>query len=514
MPTNSNAAMTALQSTAKSAAVDVVIMAAGKGTRMKSKLPKVLHQLAGRPLLHHVVDAAARLQARSVVIITGHDAIKVEAACACYMRVSGINYAKNGIEITAATAVQGDTIGDLKFVRQEPQLGTGHAVQQAVPVLPDDGITLILNGDVPLIQADTLRGLLADCAGSKLALLTVAMPDPTGYGRIIRRGSAPDGKPSHGDVLAIIEHKDATPAQRDISEIYTGVMAVPTAQLKRWLARLRNDNSQGEFYLTDIVKFAVQDGVAVVGTCTPDKVQVDGVNSPVQLAELERAFQKRLALQFMEQGVRLADPARFDVRGLLTCGMDVSIDVNCIFEGRVSLADDVSIGANCVIANASIGAGTVIQPFTHIDGEKAGVHIGAGASIGPFARLRPGAVLGDAVHIGNFVEVKNSTLGKGSKANHLAYLGDATVGDRVNYGAGAITANYDGAFKHKTTIADDVHIGSNVVLVAPVTIGAGGTVAAGSTITKDTAPGGLTVSRSKQASIAVWKRPQKPAATK
>jgi len=469
------------------AAVDVVIMAAGKGTRMKSKLPKVLHRLAGRALVQHVLDTVATLGVRGVVLVTGHGATEVEAACA-YSTGSGGQFGTNS---------------GLKFVRQEPQLGTGHAVQQAVPVLPDDGVTLILNGDVPLIEADTLRGLVADCAGEKLALLTVNMPDPSGYGRIVRDGDA---------VRAIVEHKDASAAQREIGEIYTGVMAAPTVRLKNWLARLRNDNVQGEYYLTDIVKFAVSDGVGVVATRTADKVQVDGVNSPVQLAELERAYQRRLADRFMEQGVRLADPERFDVRGSLTCGEDVSIDVNCVFEGAVSLADDVRIGANCVIANANIAAGAHILPFTYIDGEKLGVSIGEGALVGPFSRLRPGAVLGAEVHIGNFVEIKNSTLAKGAKANHLAYLGDTTVGERVNYGAGSITANYDGANKHRTVIEADVHVGSNCVLVAPVTIGAGGTVGGGSTITKDTPAGALTVSRAKQVSIDGWSRPAKKAA--
>jgi len=470
------------------AALNVVIMAAGKGTRMKSKLPKVLHRLAGRALVQHVLDTVASMGARSVVMITGHGAIEVEAACA-YPTMSAAQFsAERGIN------------SGLKFVRQEPQLGTGHAVQQAVPVLPDDGVTLILNGDVPLIEADTLRGLVASCAGEKLALLTVNMPDPTGYGRIVRDGAS---------VEAIVEHKDASAAQREISEIYTGVMAVPTAKLKDWLGRLRNDNVQGEYYLTDIVKFAVADGVGVIATLTSDKVQVDGVNSPVQLAELERAFQRRLADRFMEQGVRLADPSRFDVRGSLTCGADVSIDVNCVFEGTVSLGEDVRVGANCVIANATVKAGAVIHPFTHIDGEKLGVTVGEGALIGPFARLRPGAILGAEVHIGNFVEVKNSTLAKGAKANHLAYLGDATVGERVNYGAGSITANYDGANKHRTVIEADVHVGSNCVLVAPVTIGAGGTVGGGSTITKSTPAGALSISRAKQLSIEGWPRPAK-----
>ena len=464
--------------------LDVVIMAAGKGTRMKSRLPKVLHQLAGRALLQHVVDTAATLLARNIVVITGHGAMEVEASLA---------QSKPKPESNSQRF-------ELKFVRQEPQNGTGHAVQQAVPALPDDGIVVVLSGDVPLTQPDTLKNLISACGGDKLALLTLEFANPAGYGRIVRDGDK---------VQAIVEQKDASDAQKKIQEIYSGIMAVPAAHLKKWLARLDNKNAQGEYYLTDIVKFAVADGVGVVGHKIDDEVQVAGVNSPVQLAELERAYQMRLATQFMEQGVRLADPARFDVRGTLTCAQDVSIDVNCIFEGRVSLGDGVKIGANCVIANCNIAASAVIHPFTHIDGEKLGVSVGAGALVGPFARLRPGARLGEDVHIGNFVEVKNSTLAKGAKANHLAYLGDAIVGERVNYGAGSITANYDGAFKHTTTIEADVHIGSNCVLVAPVTIGAGGTVGGGSTITKDTPAGSLSVARGRQTLIAKWKRPSK-----
>jgi bifunctional UDP-N-acetylglucosamine pyrophosphorylase/glucosamine-1-phosphate N-acetyltransferase len=326
------------------------------------------------------------------------------------------------------------------------------------------------------------------------------MPDPTGYGRILRTGDA---------VAAIVEHKDATEEQRRVTEVYTGFMAVPNSMLKRWLSRLTNDNAQGEYYLTDIVRLAIQDGVDVVAVRTDDKVQVDGVNSPAQLAALERAFQLRQAQALMEQGVRIADPARFDVRGELACAQDVEIDVNCVFEGRVSLGEGVRIGANCVIANADISAGAVIHPFTHIDGEKSGVRVGEGALVGPFARLRPGADLGPEVHVGNFVEIKNSTLARGAKANHLAYLGDATVGARVNYGAGSITANYDGANKHRTVIEEDVHVGSNCVLVAPVTIGRGGTVGASSAITKDTPPEALSVARGKQVSIANWQRPKK-----
>jgi len=306
-----------------------------------------------------------------------------------------------------------------------------------------------------------------------------------------------------------VEHKDANEAQRAITEIYSGIMAVPTRLLRGWLARLDNRNAQSEYYLTDVVKFAVADGLPVVAHRIRDAVQVAGVNSPVQLAELERAYQRRLAESLMEQGVRLADPARLDVRGELICGQDVEIDVNCVFEGRVKLGDGVRIGANCVIANAAIDAGAVIHPFTHIDGEKLGVSVGSGALVGPFARLRPGAQLGEDVHIGNFVEVKNSTLAAGAKANHLAYLGDATVGERVNYGAGSITANYDGANKHRTVIEADVHVGSNCVLVAPITIGAGGTVGGGSTLTKSTPPGALAVARGKQMVLDGWQRPTK-----
>jgi len=464
--------------------LDVVIMAAGKGTRMKSRLPKVLHRLAGRPLVQHVVDTAAALAARQVTVITGHGAMEVEAAL---------------------TGSMGATDQfDLSFVRQEPQLGTGHAVQQAVPKLRDDGIVVVLSGDVPLTQAGTLAQLIAACAGERLALLTIDFADPTGYGRILRQGDV---------VQAIVEQKDATAQQRQITEVYSGIMALPAHLLKTWLARLDNKNAQGEYYLTDIVKFAVADGVPVVAYKTVDAVQVAGVNSPVQLAELERAYQRRLALQLMEQGVRLADPARLDVRGQLLCETDVSIDVNCVFEGQVSLGEGVQVGANCVIKNAVIAAGAVIHPFTHIEGGEAGsknaVEVGAGALIGPFARLRPGAKLGAAVHIGNFVEVKNSTLAKGAKANHLAYLGDAAVGERVNFGAGSITANYDGANKHRTVIEADVHIGSNCVLIAPITIGAGGTVGGGSTLNKDTPPLALTVARARQVSVPNWKRPSK-----
>ena len=443
--------------------LDILIMAAGKGTRMKSRLPKVLQRLAGRPLLHHVLDQAAHLQARSATVITGHGAIEVEAA-------------------TEGAASFGSTF-DLKFVRQEPQLGTGHAVQQAVPHLRADGTVVVLSGDVPLTRPETLRALVDACAGERLALLTVELADPTGYGRIVRGAD--------GAVRGIVEHKDASEAQRAITEVYSGIMAVPARLLAPWLARLTNDNAQGEYYLTDIVAMAVADGLPVAAHRISDALQVAGVNSPLQLAELERAHQLRQAQALMEQGVRLADPARFDLRddartgtrAALVCGQDVEIDVGCIFTGRVELGEGVQIGAHCCIANATIAAGAIVHPYTHIDGEKLGARVGEGALIGPYARLRPGAQLGREVHIGNFVEVKNSTLADGAKANHLAYLGDASVGERVNYGAGSITANYDGANTHRTVIGADVHIGSNCVLVAPVSIGAGGTVGGGSTIT-------------------------------
>lgn len=456
---------------------DVVIMAAGQGTRMKSRLPKVLQRLAGVPLVQHVLSTAAQLNARSAVVITGHAADQVEPVV---------------LAPGQALAVQ--------CVRQEPQLGTGHAVQQALPVLAEDGVVVVLSGDVPLTQADTLQALIVQCGGNQLALLTLDMPDPTGYGRIVRKGEA---------VQAIVEHKDASEAQRQIQEVYSGIMAVPAKLLKAWLGRIDNHNVQGEYYLTDVVKLAVADAVPVVAHKINDALQVAGVNSPVQLAELERAYQRRQAHGLMEQGVRLQDPTRFDLRGQLVCAPDVEIDVNCIFEGQVSLGEGVKVGANCVIANCAIAAGAVIHPFSHIDGEQLGVSVGEGARIGPFARLRPGAQLAAEVHIGNFVEVKNSTMAQGSKANHLAYLGDATVGERVNYGAGSITANYDGANKHRTVIEADVHIGSNCVLVAPITIGAGGTVGGGSTLTKSTEPGALSVARGKQVSMANWQRPAK-----
>ena len=459
-------------------ALDIVIMAAGKGTRMKSALPKVLHRLAGRSLLQHVLDTAARLGADRIVAITGHGAESVEAGVAA---------------------------PGLAFVRQQPQLGTGHAVLQAVPLLHDAGVTLILNGDVPLITAATAHALLAAAGESNLALLTIELADPTGYGRVLRGDAAGRNADEGGRVHGIVEEKDATPAQRAIGEIYTGIMAAPTAHLKRWLAMLSNDNAQREYYLTDIVAMAVADRVPVVTANPGHETEVLGVNSALQLAELERRYQRAQADALMEAGVRLADPARFDLRGELACGSDVEIDVGCVFEGSVNVGDGVRIGAHCVIRDARIDAGAVIQPFCHIEGAT----VGAGAIVGPYARLRPGAALGEDVHIGNFVEVKNSTLARGAKANHLAYLGDASVGERVNFGAGSITANYDGANKLRTEIGADAHIGSNCVLVAPVAIGAGATIGGGSTITDDAPPGKLTLARARQATLENWKRPTK-----
>ena len=460
------------------ASLEIVIMAAGKGTRMKSARPKVLHRLAGKSLLQHVMDAVAPLGAAKTLIVTGHEAASVESAVAA---------------------------PGASFVRQSPQLGTGHAVQQAVPALGDDGTTLILNGDVPLIQTATAAALVAACDGQRLALLTIDLTDPSGYGRIVRGETGSDGGQA---IRAIVEHKDASPAQREIREVYTGMLAAPTAWLKRAVMALTNDNAQREYYLTDIVARAVADGLAVVAAQPASDTEVLGVNSPVQLAELERRYQRARAEALMDgSGVRLADPARFDVRGSLVCGSDVEIDVGCVFEGTVVLGDGVSIGAHCVIRDAQIENGAVVHAFTHIEG----AHVGAGALVGPYARLRPGADLGPEVHIGNFVEVKNSSLARGAKANHLAYLGDATVGERVNFGAGSITANYDGAHKHRTVIGADVHVGSNCVLVAPITLGDGATIGGGSTIAKDAPAGQLTVARAKQVSLTGWTRPKKSA---
>jgi len=379
---------------------------------------------------------------------------------------------------------------------QEPQQGTGHAVMQAVPQLDDDQPTIVLYGDVPLTTVATLRRLVEAAGSDKLGILTVEQANPFGLGRIVRE----DDK-----IVRIVEEKDATEAERAIKEINSGIMAIPTRHLKKWLAALSNNNAQGEYYLTDIVAQAVADGVPVVSSQPSGEWEVAGVNSKVQLAELERRHQLNIAHALLERGVTLMDPARIDVRGELICGRDVTIDVGCVFEGRVELADGVRIGAHCVLVDATVGAGANIKPFSHIDDAT----IGAASQIGPYARLRPGTTLGEDVHIGNFVEVKNSTVAAHSKANHLAYVGDATIGSRVNIGAGVITCNYDGANKFRTVIEDDVFVGSDTQLIAPVTVGKGATLAAGTTLTKDAPAGKLTISRSKQVTIDSWKRPVK-----
>lgn len=448
--------------------LNIVILAAGKGTRMYSDKSKVLHALAGRPLVRHVLDCAATLQPQQVCVVYGHGGETVPQAMAQY---------------------------DAKFVIQEPQLGTGHAVRQAMPHLPDEGRTLVLYGDVPLIQHSTLHQMQQ--TGEGLVLLTVTLDNPAGYGRIVRD--------SQGDVQCIVEEKDATPEQREIREVNTGILLAPTTQLRAWLSKLGNDNAQGEYYLTDIVGMAVQQGVPVHTVQPAQRWEVEGINNKLQLAKLERTWQRVEAERLLGQGVTLADPDRLDVRGRLVCGRDVEIDVGCIFEGDVTLGDNVRVGAYSVLRNATVAAGTDIAPYSHIDGSE----VGANCHIGPYARLRPGTKLADGAHIGNFVEIKNSDIGEGSKANHLSYIGDSTVGSRVNIGAGTITCNYDGANKHRTVIGDDAFIGSDTQLVAPVTVGRGATIGAGSTITKDTPEGGLTLSRSKQVTVPGWKRPIK-----
>jgi bifunctional UDP-N-acetylglucosamine pyrophosphorylase/glucosamine-1-phosphate N-acetyltransferase len=449
--------------------MNIVILAAGMGKRMHSDLPKVLHPLAGKPLLAHVVETARALAPSKLFVVYGHGGEKVPQT----MQAS-----------------------DLAFVQQEPQLGTGHAVMQAASQLDESVPTLVLYGDVPLTAVASLRRLSAAAGNDQLAILTVDLDDPNGYGRIVR---------NDGRIVRIVEQKDASEQERMIGEVNTGIMIAPTAKLKRWLSALSNRNAQEEYYLTDIVAQAVAEGVAVV-SAQPDAVwETLGVNSKVQLAELERIHQCNTASVLLEQGVTLADPARIDVRGKLNCGRDVSIDVNCIFEGHVTLADGVSIGANCIIRDSNILAGAQIRPFCHIDGAE----VGANSQIGPYARLRPGANLGEEVHIGNFVEIKNSRIAAQSKANHLAYVGDSIVGSRVNIGAGAITCNYDGANKHQTVIEDDAFIGTNCELVAPVRVGSGATLGAGTTLTRDAPAGSLTVSRAKQVTIDTWKRPTK-----
>ncbi|MFZ5581205.1 MAG: bifunctional UDP-N-acetylglucosamine diphosphorylase/glucosamine-1-phosphate N-acetyltransferase GlmU [Pseudomonadota bacterium] len=449
--------------------MNIVILAAGQGKRMHSHLPKVLHPIAGKALAAHVLDTARRLGQSRICLVVGHGGEVVRSALAA---------------------------ADVACAVQEPQLGTGHAVMQALPLLDGEGMTLVLYGDVPLIQAATLQRLV-QAAGDGLAVLTVDLENPKGYGRIIRD--------SAGRVQRIVEEKDATPAERLVRETNTGIMALPTARLQDWLSRLSNDNAQGEYYLTDVVALAVADGVPVHTAQPEGEWEVAGVNSKVQLAELERVYQLRLAHGLLEQGVRLADPARLDVRGQLRCGRDVAIDVGCVFEGEVVLEEAVDIGPYCVLKNVTVKAGARIAAFSHLEGAV----VGPDAIVGPYARLRPGTELGAEAHVGNFVELKNSILGPGSKANHLAYVGDATVGQRVNIGAGTITCNYDGANKHRTIIEDDAFIGSDSQLVAPVTVGRGATLGAGTTLTKDAPADSLTVSRARQVSLAGWKRPEK-----
>ena len=450
--------------------LEILILAAGQGKRMRSDLPKVLHPLAGRPLLAHVLDTARALGAGGVFVVHGHGAEKVRAT-----------FADAGVE----------------WVLQAEQLGTGHAVQQAMPRLRGDGDVLVLYGDVPLVREATLRRLVEASRGG-LALLTTELDDPSGYGRVLRDAG--------GRVTRIVEHKDATEAERAVREINAGFLALGAGRLSGWLKKLDNRNAQKEYYLTDVIALAVADGVPVKAV-KADAWEVAGVNSKRELAELERRYQRGQAERLLEAGVTLADPSRIDVRGTLECGSDVAIDVNCLFEGRVMLGDGVRVGANCVLRDVMIGSRTEVFPFCHLESSV----IGAQCQVGPYARLRPGTDLGDKVRIGNFVEIKASRFRAGSKANHLSYVGDAELGERVNVGAGTITCNYDGAQKHRTIIEDDCFIGSDTTLVAPVRIARGSYIGAGSTISKDTPPGQLTVARAKQVSIPGWKPPKKKA---
>ena len=447
----------------------VIILAAGKGTRMRSNLPKVLQPLAGRPLLGHVIDTAKKLQADHIITIYGHGGALVQNAF---------------------------THEQVQWVEQAEQLGTGHAVKVTLPVLPREGVSLILSGDVPCITEQTLQKLLDVSRETQIGLVTLTLADATGYSRIVRE---------NGKIQAIVEHKDASEAQRQIQEINTGIYCVSNAKLHEWLPKLSNNNAQGEYYLTDIVAMAIADGLEVASVEPQLAFEVEGVNDRVQLAALEREFQNFQAKQLMQQGVHLIDPTRFDLRGNLTVGKDVRIDINVIIEGDCELGDGVEIGAGCILKNTKIAAGTKVQPYSVFDQAV----VGEAAQIGPFSRLRPGAVLANEVHIGNFVEVKNSQIGLGSKANHFTYLGDAEVGAGSNIGAGTITCNYDGANKFKTIIGDQVFIGSNSSLVAPVTIANGATVGAGSTITRDVAEQCLAVERSKQFTKENYQRPQK-----
>lgn len=454
--------------------LNIVILAAGLGKRMQSNLPKVLHPLAGKPMLAHVLDNARALDPKRIIVVVGHGAERV----------------KQDFSDQA----------DIEFVLQSPQQGTGHAVQQAVPALlesggPDD-VTLVLYGDVPLVQSATLQGLLQARAGG-MAVLTEKLSDPSGYGRIVRN--------ANNEVIRIVEHKDATPQEHAINEVNTGILAAPTASLKDWLARIDNNNAQGEYYLTDVVGLSVHDGLPVHAAHPGHAWETLGVNSRVQQAQLERSWQQEQARRLLEQGVTLADPSRFDLRGSLTCGRDVFIDVGCVFEGKVELADGVHIGPHCVIKDAVIAAGAQIEAFSHIQEAQ----VGDDARIGPYARLRPGAQIGSQAHVGNFVEIKKTVLGQGSKANHLAYIGDAQIGARVNIGAGTITCNYDGVNKSLTVIEDDAFIGSDTQLVAPVRVGQGATLGAGTTLTRDAPAGKLTISRPQQKTIEGWTRPVK-----
>lgn len=450
--------------------LDIVILAAGKGTRMRSDLPKVLHTLGGKPLVSHVVETARCIGGDQLIVVVGHGAELVEQ------------------ELRSP---------DIRFAVQAQQLGTGHAVQQAQSLLRDDAKVLILYGDVPLTKPDTLEKLIANVSATQMALLTVNLANPTGYGRIKRDTS--------GKVIAIVEHKDATSDELGINEVNTGILAAMGYQLKSWLSKLDNNNAQGEYYLTDVIAMAVADGVGIHIEQPHQVEEVEGINNRLQQAILERFHQKQIAIKLMNDGVTLIDPQRFDCRGKLSTGRDVLIDVNCIFEGNVELGDGVVIEANCVIKNAVIGHGTHIKPFSHIEGAV----IGSLADIGPYARLRPGTELADKVKIGNFVETKKAVIGLGSKVNHLSYVGDAKVGNGVNVGAGTITCNYDGVNKFATEIGDNAFIGSNSALVAPVKIGAGATIGAGSTVTKDVEVGELTVARARQRNIQGWQRPVK-----
>ncbi len=450
--------------------MNIVILAAGPGKRMHSSTPKVLHRLAGRALLEYVLDTAKQLSPKVVCVVYGH----------------GGELVRRAVEENGAV-----------WVMQEPQLGTGHAVMQAAPHLDDRWPTLVLYGDVPLIRADTLRHLV-EVTGKGLGLLIATLDDPAGYGRILRNGKK---------VVGVVEEKDANARQRALREINTGIVVAPTKKLKAWLAKLQNNNAQKEYYLTDIVALATKERVPVTAVQADAAWETLGANSRGQLAELERIYQRKLATSLMEQGVALADPSRCDVRGKLVCGRDVAIDVNCVLEGEVKLGDGASVGANCVLRDVTVGAGTRIEPFCHLED----ADIGADCRIGPYARIRPGTRtrLAEGVHIGNFVEVKASSIGAGSKANHLTYIGDSEVGRNVNVGAGTIVCNYDGANKHRTVIEDDVFIGSDTQLVAPVRVGRGATLGAGTTLTKDAPAGELTLSRVKQVSIPDWQRPVK-----